>query len=430
MAAKNAYYGRGNGRVLLDEVVCRGSERNIWQCKHRAWRISDCDHHEDASVKCHVPPLQGHEVRIRGGANPFEGRVEVFHDDKWGTVCGDEWGIEEAMTVCRQLNLGYASDAVTQSNFSETDLEVIMSGVKCRVDEISIYNCEHDEWENATCSSKKKSAGVICVNALPDLVLDTDLLRGHMEMNMLPLYSLRCAMEENCLSKSAAGQLRYSDATLRRLLRFSVKVENRGLDHFRPKADKSTWQWHKCHQHYHSMETFSSYDLIRRDTGVKVADGHKASFCLEDTKCDPGFEQVWNCTDWGDQGISPGCYDIYYYNIDCQWVDVSDFVHGGFYLQVHLNPGNQVAESDFKNNVAKCSVYDYGNYLICNKCWIDDCESGLDTHGGNSGGSCCVFPFKFNGKLYHGCTMDGYRKKWCATTYDFRKNRKWGLCFD
>lgn len=68
------------------------------------------------------------------------------------------------MTVCRQLNLGYARDAVTQNNFSETDLEVIMSGVKCRVDEISIYYCEHDVWTNATCSSKKKSAGVICVN--------------------------------------------------------------------------------------------------------------------------------------------------------------------------------------------------------------------------------------------------------------------------
>ena len=68
------------------------------------------------------------------------------------------------MTVCRQLNLGYASDAVTQSNFSKTELEVIMSGVECRVDEISIYNCEHDNWENVTCSSNKKSAGVICVS--------------------------------------------------------------------------------------------------------------------------------------------------------------------------------------------------------------------------------------------------------------------------
>ena len=106
--------------------------------------------------------------------------------------------------------------------------------------------------------------------------------------------------------------------------------------------------------------------------GRKIAKGHKASFCLEDTKCDPGFERVWNCTDKGDQGVSPGCYDVYHYNIDCQWVDCTDIYHGAYYLRVHVNPGNQVAESDFKNNVAKCSVYDYGSYIIANRCWLGE----------------------------------------------------------
>ena len=110
--------------------------------------------------------------------------------------------------------------------------------------------------------------------------------------------------------------------------------------------------------------------MLGQRSGKKVAEGHKASFCLEDTKCDPGFEQVWNCTDKGDQGISPGCFDIYHYNIDCQWVDASDFMHGSFVLRVHVNPGNQVAESDFKNNVGKCSLYDYGRYVIVIRCWI------------------------------------------------------------
>ena len=55
----------------------------------------------------------------------------------------------------------------------------------------------------------------------------------------------------------------------RRLLRFSVQVENRGLDHFRPSADKSAWEWHTCHKHYHSMETFSTYDIIR-EYGIDV----------------------------------------------------------------------------------------------------------------------------------------------------------------
>ena len=68
------------------------------------------------------------------------------------------------MVACRQLNLGYARHAATQNYFGDTNLKVIMSGVICRVDEISIYNCQHDQWENATCSSRNKLAGVICVN--------------------------------------------------------------------------------------------------------------------------------------------------------------------------------------------------------------------------------------------------------------------------
>ena len=126
----------------------------------------------------------------------------------------------------------------------------------------------------------------------------------------------------------------------------------------------------KIKESRHVFSFFLCFVLIGKDTGAKVAKGHKASFCLEDTKCDPGFDRRFNCSVEGGQGISPGCYDIYNWRIDCQWVDCTDFPHGSFYLRVHLNPGNQVAESDFRNNVAKCSVYDYGNFVISNKCWI------------------------------------------------------------
>lgn len=49
---------------MLDDVICRGTEKSITQCKNRGWYASNCDHHEDASVRCHVPSLQGHEVSI------------------------------------------------------------------------------------------------------------------------------------------------------------------------------------------------------------------------------------------------------------------------------------------------------------------------------------------------------------------------------
>ena len=34
----------------------------------------------------------------------FLGRVEVFHDDQWGTVCDDYFGTAEANVICQMLN--------------------------------------------------------------------------------------------------------------------------------------------------------------------------------------------------------------------------------------------------------------------------------------------------------------------------------------
>ncbi|XP_029107721.1 scavenger receptor cysteine-rich type 1 protein M130-like [Scleropages formosus] len=205
----------GNGSIWLDEVGCEGNELSLWDCPSAKWGNHDCVHKEDVGVVCsEYKDLRLAErcsgqvevyyngtwgnvcfnqmdtntcpsspwgqnkcddgevalitcesylaLRLQGGNRMCSGRVELWSQGSWGTICDDLWDINDAQVVCRQLGCGAALKAHGNAAFGSGNGPIWLNEVKCWGSERHLWDCPHSLQDHRTSCSHKEDAGVTC----------------------------------------------------------------------------------------------------------------------------------------------------------------------------------------------------------------------------------------------------------------------------
>lgn len=116
----------------------------------------------DASVSaCFIRLTDSKQMRLTNGTHRCSGRVEIFHDGQWGTVCDDKWGMQEVAVACREMNCGTAITPKYKAFFGRGNDQVWLDDVECTGDEKFLTDCQHRGLGEHDCDHNE-DAGLVC----------------------------------------------------------------------------------------------------------------------------------------------------------------------------------------------------------------------------------------------------------------------------
>uniref|UniRef100_A0A8V0ZYT8 SRCR domain-containing protein n=1 Tax=Gallus gallus TaxID=9031 RepID=A0A8V0ZYT8_CHICK len=156
-ALNSAHYGVGSGQIWLDDVNCTGSESNIWACPSSVWGHHNCQHKEDAGVLC----SEFLSLRLANGSG-CAGRLEVFYNGTWGSICSNRMSQLTAVTVCKHLNCGDGGEIERDFKYGRGSGPTWLDHIECAEQHSSLWQCQSDPWDPQSCDTRAEETHISC----------------------------------------------------------------------------------------------------------------------------------------------------------------------------------------------------------------------------------------------------------------------------
>ena len=110
-------------------------------------------------------------MRLAGGPDSHSGRVELYLEGDWVSVCREDWGASEAAVVCRQLGFSgvqSSDDGVTEYNRGKG---IIMDKLDCEGRESNVQDCEWGSLFGKFRCGYANHAGITCQTGTSDITI-------------------------------------------------------------------------------------------------------------------------------------------------------------------------------------------------------------------------------------------------------------------
>ncbi|XP_030393640.1 scavenger receptor cysteine-rich type 1 protein M130-like [Gopherus evgoodei] len=158
-ATVSAHYGQGSGQIWLDDVNCSGNESDLWVCPSRGWGQHNCRHKEDAGVLC----SEFTDLRLVSNSD-CAGRLEVFYNGTWGSVCSNQMSGVTPAIVCKQLNCGDGGQIARDFEYGAGSGPMWLDHVACSEQHSSLWQCPSEPWDPTSCDNRAEETHISCTD--------------------------------------------------------------------------------------------------------------------------------------------------------------------------------------------------------------------------------------------------------------------------